>query len=160
MRLPLFHAALLLCLPPATALAASEERITPELQEKVVSFLEHFIDPAKTPAEQAALFAEEVDYYEHGKVDRKDIVRDVQRYVRHFPQRSYWLEDVSYINADPDSDRIYVAYSIGYAVANRSKSLTGKANYGAVIDNPETAPKVVSIKERITQRKPAATGNE
>lgn len=132
--------------------------VSPEMEKKVRAFLDRFVDPDKTPAEQAALFTEEAEYYEQGAVGKNAIRRDVERYVKHWPHRSYQVSEISYINPDPMSkDRVFVAYTIDFEVANRARTIRGKANYGAVINNLNDEPKVEAIKERVIRRKTGTT---
>ncbi|WP_334186851.1 hypothetical protein [Noviherbaspirillum sp.] len=131
--------------------------VSPETEKKVRTFLDRFVDADKSPAEQAALFTEEAEYYEQGVVGKNAIRRDVERYVKHWPHRSYQVSEISYINPDPMSkDRVFVAYTIDFEVANRARTIRGKANYGAVINNLSDEPKVEAIKERVTRRKSGA----
>jgi len=126
--------------------------VTADTEQKVREFLEYFVDAGKTPEEQAALFTERAEYYEHGYVGRDDIQRDVERYVRHWPRRYYEITDINFMSADPNSDRIFVSYTIDFEVARGKQSVTGKASYGAVIKDIDGEPKVESIKEKVTAR--------
>lgn len=147
-----------LMLLPACAVMQASAQQTPavsasgdeRLLEQVAEFLEHFIDPQKTPEQQAALFTRDAQYYEHGKVGPAAIRRDVEYYSRRWPYRDYRLSEIHYITPDPSSDRIFVSYAIEYRVANRAKAASGKAHYGAVLVNPHTAPQIEWIKEEIT----------
>ncbi len=134
--------------------------ISAATEQKVRAFLDRFIDADKTPSEQVALFADTVEYYNHGIVGKMHILHDVERYVRHWPQRDFQLAQIIYISTDPESDRVFVAYTIDFEVANRTRALSGRASYGAVIGDLDTAPKVESIKERITERKHGAVPGE
>jgi len=127
--------------------------LSSDTQKKVREFLEHFVDPEKTPQEQADLFTERAEYYEHGYVNRKDIVRDVERYVRHWPKRQYVVADIDFMSADPHSDRIFVSYTIDFEVERGTKRVRGKASYGAVITDIGGEPKVESIKEKVHARR-------
>ncbi|WP_148415523.1 hypothetical protein [Noviherbaspirillum massiliense] len=133
---------------------------SPDLEREVRTFLDRFVDPRKSPEEQAAFFTEDVEYYEQGTVGKAAIVQDVRRFQRHWPSRIYRVLDVSYIVPDPESDRLFVSYTIEYEVANRSRSLSGRANYGAVISHLGEAPKIEWIRERITRRKPGVALTE
>ncbi|HZW19826.1 hypothetical protein [Noviherbaspirillum sp.] len=126
--------------------------VTADTERKVRAFLDRFVDPEKTPEEQAELFTERAEYYEHGYVDREDIVRDVQRYVRHWPERRYTVAGIDFMSADPRSDRIFVSYTIDFEVARGEKSVAGKASYGAIIKDIDSEPKVESIKEKVHAR--------
>lgn len=130
--------------------------VTAATKEKVRAFLDHFVDADKTSAEQVALFADQVDYYEHGIVGKREILRDVDRYLRHWPYRRYEVVEISYMSADPESDRVFVSYTIDFDVARNARSISGKASYGAVIADLDSEPKVESIKEKVTARRSAS----
>lgn len=147
----------------ATAAAAdltSQESgtpVPPHLQQQVRAFLDHFVDPDKSPAEQAALFANPSEYYEHGTVGTADIVKDVRRFQKQWPQRNYWVTDVPAMVMDPATGQVFVSYTIGFDVANSSRSLTGKAHYGAVLSGLDASPKVEWIRENVMQRSSGAS---
>jgi hypothetical protein len=126
--------------------------ISPAMMMRIRTFLDGFVDPGKTPEQQTAFFADQVEYYDRGIVGKSVILRDVERFVRHWPVRNYRVVEIDYIRRDPDSDRIYVSYTIEFAVANRSKSIRGRANYGALIGGLDDTPKIESIKEKVTRR--------
>jgi hypothetical protein len=130
--------------------------VTVAMENKVRAFLDRFVDADKTPAEQVALFADQVDYYEQGIVGKQEILRDVDRYIRHWPQRRYEVAEISYMSADPESDRVFVSYTIEFDVARKARSISGKASYGAVIADLDGEPKVESIKEKVTARRYAS----
>lgn len=134
-----------------TSVAQSEytETATGSTRAKISDFLQYFIDADKTAAEQAALFTEDAEYYDHGQVSKREIARDVERYSRRWPYREYRLAKIHYITPDPDSDRAFVSYEIDYKVGNATKSAAGKAYYGAVIANLDTMPQIEWIKERV-----------
>ena len=117
--------------------------------EQVRLFLEHFIDPRKTPEQQAALFTPDVEYYGRKDVSNAEIIRDIKYFTRRWPTRSYRLASIHYITPDPASDRVFVSYEINYRVASDGKAASGKARYGAVIAHLSNAPKIEWIKEKI-----------
>lgn len=132
---------------------ANEEPAPPEVRQKVRAFLDHFVDPNKTPAEQAALFTDPVEYYEHGTVGTLHIVKDVKRFQKQWPHRKYWVIDVPRVVVDPTSNQVFVDYTIGFEVANNARSLSGTAHYGAVLVDLDDSPKVEWIKENVSYRK-------
>ena len=131
--------------------------VTADTERKIRSFLDRFVDADKTPEEQAALFTERAEYYEHGYVGRGEIQRDVERYVRHWPKRRYEVVQIDFMSADPHSDRIFVSYTIDFEVMRGAQSVSGKASYGAVITDIDGEPKVESIKEKVHKRSSAST---
>ena len=126
--------------------------VTADTERKVRTFLDRFVEADKSPEEQAALFTERAEYYEHGYVDRDDIVRDVERYMKHWPKRHYEVAGIDFMSADPRSDRIFVSYTVDFEVARGKESVSGKASYGAVIKDIDGEPKVESVKEKIHAR--------
>lgn len=134
----------------------SDRPVTAAMEEKVRAFLDRFVDAGKTPSEQADLFADRVDYYEHGIVGRHEILRDVDRYIRHWPHRRYEVAEISYMSADTESDRVFVSYTIDFEVARGARRIHGKASYGAVITGLDSEPKVESIKEKVSARRYAS----
>lgn len=126
--------------------------VTADMERKIRGFLDRFVDAEKTPEEQAELFTERAEYYEHGYVDRNDIRRDVERTVRQWPKRHYEVVRIDFMSADPHSDRIFVSYTIDFDVARGSRQVRGQASYGAVIKDIGGEPKVESIKEKVHAR--------
>jgi hypothetical protein len=133
--------------------ARHAEQIAPITVKQLRAFLDRFVDAGKTPEEQATFFAEPVEYYNHGIVGKSAIIRDVERFARHWPKRSYRVAQIDYINRDPESEQLFVSYTIDFEVANRSKTIKGRANYGALISNLGNSPKIESIKEKVVERK-------
>jgi hypothetical protein len=123
--------------------------VTQITANRIWVFLEKFIDSNKSAAEYADFFADGAEYYDHGIVPKAEIVRDVERYTRRWPWRFYRLTKIDYITPDPSSDRVFVSYEIEFEVANASKTVAGKADYGAVIADPDGAPRIEWIKERV-----------
>jgi hypothetical protein len=143
---------------PAERIAAEppaqpQNQVSALTAQQVRAFLDRFVDPSKTPEEQAAFFTDRVEYYDHGIVGKKAIRRDVERFVRHWPYRSYRVAEIDYIHPDPESERLFVSYSIDFEVANKSKAIRGRASYGALISGLGDAPKIEPIQERVTKRR-------
>lgn len=132
--------------------SSHEQEIGAGSVKKVRAFLDRFVDPEKTPEEQTAFFADYVEYYNQGIVGKSTILHDVKRFVRYWPHRNYRVAEINYINPDPDSDRLFVSYTIEFEVANKAKIIRGRANYGALISALDASPKIESIKERIVER--------
>jgi hypothetical protein len=133
--------------------AGASVKITPDMETKIRRFLDRFVDAGKTPQEQLAFFADDVQYYDQGMIGKPAILRDVHRYVRHWPQRNYRVAKIDYINPDPDSDSVFVSYTIDFMVANRTRTIAGKARYGALISSLGNSPKIAAIQEKVTERK-------
>ncbi|MDB5839232.1 MAG: hypothetical protein JWQ23_1184 [Herminiimonas sp.] len=130
------------------------ENIDEATIERIEIFLQRFIDPDKTVAEQAALFTENVEYYDRGMVGKAEILKDINYSVRRWPWRFYRLASIDYITRDPASvaDRIFVTYTLSFEVANPSKTIAGTASYAALIVDLNTEPKIQAITEKVRKR--------
>lgn len=138
--------------PQAARDGHSGKPVGAETEMKVRRFLDRFVDAGKTPAEMAALFADDALYYGQGAVGKEAILRDVARYNRHWPYRSFRVSEISYMNTDPESEGVFVAYSIDFEVANSMRAIAGKAHYAALIEDPNGTPKMKAIRERVVKR--------
>ncbi|WP_151636690.1 hypothetical protein [Noviherbaspirillum aerium] len=127
------------------------------LEQTVALFLQQFISPDKSPEAQAEFFADGVDYYEFGPTARSEIVRDVRHYSRRWPVRNYRLARIEYITPDPASDSVFVSYVLEYEVSGPQRSARGQANYGAVIADLHSEPKIEWIRERVVGKRNAGT---
>lgn len=125
------------------------------LEQAVETFLQQFISPDKSPEAQAEFFADGVDYYEFGPTTRNEIVRDVRHYSRRWPMRNYRLARIDYITPDPASDSVFVSYVLEYEVSSSQRHARGQANYGAVIANLHSEPKIEWIRERVVGKRQA-----
>lgn len=128
--------------------------VPPETVARVSTFLKRFVAPDKSPEEQLSMFADNVEYYDRGIVGKEEIMRDMQRYRRQWPQREYRVSEIDLIFADPQSDRVYVRYEVEFKVANPGKArrISGRGMYGAVIADIDGKPHVASIREGVIAR--------
>lgn len=126
--------------------------------EKIRSFLDRFVDANKSPAETAALFADDVRYHERGAVGKDEILRETARYNEHWPYRRFRVSEIAYMNADPQSNGVFVAYTVDFEVANSMRAISGKAHYAALIEDADGMPKMKAIRERAARRLPGSRG--
>ncbi|GIZ50369.1 hypothetical protein [Noviherbaspirillum aridicola] len=122
------------------------------LEDEVWSFLEAFIDGENTHAEQLAFFAERVHYYDRGVLATDAIARDIGYTLRRWPWRDNRLVEIEYLKPLPGEDRVFVSYVVDYEVANRERTVRGRARYGAVIAGIGDEPRIEGIFENITRR--------
>jgi hypothetical protein len=125
---------------------------------QVRDFLERFIDPDSTPAEQTKFFTEDANYYGRGPVGMAEIEKDIIRHRRHWPSRAYQLLQIDYLSSDPATDTVFVSYTVGFYVENGRQTIRGTANYGAFIVDLDTWPRIVWVMEKITGRRDAGSG--
>lgn len=140
--------------PPA---AASRQR--PGLDE-VRAFLARYLQAGQTndvPGE-LAFYADRVDFFNEGVVERHFIENDSARYDKRWPQRHFTLLDPLTLSDAPDGDPDKVVAHFRYAFANKGPRYTveGKADNTFTIQH--TGPgnfRIVSMKEeRVREKQP------
>jgi hypothetical protein len=124
-----------------------------DVEDRVRSFLEAFIDGANTPAQQLEFFADQVLYYNQGMLGKAAMGRDIQYTMRRWPRRNNRLVEIEYLKPLPEEDKVFVSYVVDYEVANASRIVYGTALYGAVISGLGEQPRIEGILERVVKRR-------
>jgi hypothetical protein len=132
--------------PPATvdnspASDISEER----LHDYVGAFVLAGLDPQV--GAEAAFFADRVQYYNDGMMDRGKIRQDLQRYAARWPERQFRL--AGDINIEPQSDkRVRVTFPLRYELRNGAKHSSGKVDKTLVLERAGDDLQIVAVNER------------
>ena len=138
--------------PPA---AARRQRPTPD---EVRAFLSRYLQAGQTndtPGE-LAFYADHVDYFDEGVVDRHFIEIDVTRYDRRWPQRRFTLLEPLTLSEPPDGDPDKFVAHFRYAFANKGPrySVEGKADSTFTLhgDSPGGL-RIIGMKEQRVREK-------
>ena len=120
------------------------------LKGEIETYLKHYLAAVGSNRLQDELhfYADHVDYFNTGPVDRRIIERSLTHYYSRWPHRSYGPpEDVSYRTV-PGRGEIVVQYRQHMTLSNgKAKAHVTTAN--EIIINAATSdPRIVSIKER------------
>ena len=109
--------------PPAAASAG--EFSTDRLRDYVAAFVLAGLD--KSVGAEAEFFADRVDYYDQGVMDREKIQQDLKRYDERWPERHFWV--AGKINVEPQSEnRVRVTFPLGFKLRNGNKQSSGKVD--------------------------------
>lgn len=138
---------------PVSVDISSRESIPASTVEQVNRFLAYFVEADKPAGEQAALYVNNPSYFDLDGASKTEMIKDMERYRRHWPDRKYRLTDIEYIKLDPDSDRIFVSYAVDFEVANAARQVNGTARYGSTILHLDGIPKMETITEKVISRK-------
>jgi peptidoglycan hydrolase-like protein with peptidoglycan-binding domain len=129
--------------PPATA--SADEFSTDRVRDYVAAFVLAGFD--KNVGAEAEFFADHVDYYDQGGMDREKIQQDLKRYDERWPERHFWV--AGKINIEPQSEnRVRVTFPLGFKLRNGNKTSTGKVNKTLVLGPAGDDLQIVAVNER------------
>ena len=105
------------------------------------------------PLDVAALYASRSLYMDHGQVDVAFIRNDLAEYWQKWPFRHYRLISSPETVRANDGDYLIVRYRIAFDVQNRTKRISGEAEYMLGIFDSYKNPPVFAMKENILRRR-------
>lgn len=128
--------------PPPASPPPSGAAIKPEASaDQARLFVEKYLlaGQSNDPAAEAALFADRVDYFDSGKVNRAFIERDVRRYDHRWPERYFAIEGGVRLLPGEGPGQVNVDVTYRFNVKGRKYSVEGRVGttYTLVGDRPE-----------------------
>ena len=139
--------------PVATAAAqagpqessASSTLSAERLRDYVGAFVLAGLDPHV--GSETEFFADRVQYYDQGVLDRDKIRKDLQRYDAHWPDRRFWLDgDISV--ESQNGNRVRITFPLRYDLRNGAKHASGKINKTLVLEPHGDDLQIVAVNER------------
>jgi len=119
---------------PATALDTGPSAAgisTERLHDYVAAFVLAGLD--KNVGAETEFFADRVEYYDQGVMDREKIRGDLKRYDERWPERHFWV--AGKLNVEPQSDnRVRVTFPLGFKLRNGNRTVTGKVDKTLVLE--------------------------
>ena len=129
--------------PPATA--SANEFSTDRLRDYVAAFVLAGLD--KSVGAEAEFFADRVNYYDQGVMDREKIREDLKRYDERWPERHFWV--AGKINVEVQSEnRVRVTFPLGFKLRNGNKQSSGKVDKTLVLEPAGDDLQIVAVNER------------
>jgi len=129
--------------PPATA--SVDEFGTDRLRDYVAAFVLAGLD--KNVGAEAEFFADRVNYYDQGEMDREKIQQDLKRYDERWPERHFWI--AGKISIEPQSEkRVRVTFPLGFKLRNGNKQSSGKVDKTLVLQPAGDDLQIVAVNER------------
>ena len=125
---------------PST-LVLSRER----LRDYVGAFILAGLDPRV--GSELEFFADRVQYYNQGVVDREKIRRDLQSYNQRWPQRRFWLAGEVNVEPQPDS-RLRVIFPLRYELRSAAERSSGKVQKTLLVEVTGEDLQIVGVNER------------
>jgi peptidoglycan hydrolase-like protein with peptidoglycan-binding domain len=134
--------------PPATvadAGSAAPEFSSERLRDYVAAFVLAGLD--KNVGAETEFFADRVQYYDQGIMDREKIREDLKRYDERWPERHFWVAGP--INIEPQNEnRVRVTFPLGFKLRNGSKQSSGKVAKALVLEPAGDDLQIVAVNER------------
>jgi peptidoglycan hydrolase-like protein with peptidoglycan-binding domain len=129
--------------PPATG--SADEFSTDRLRDYVAAFVLAGLD--KNVGAETEFFADRVDYYDQGMMDREKIREDLKSYDERWPERHFWV--AGKINVEPQSEnRVRVTFPLGFKLRNGNKQSSGKVDKTLVLEPAGDDLQIVAVNER------------
>jgi peptidoglycan hydrolase-like protein with peptidoglycan-binding domain len=133
--------------PSATGLDAGSSAAgisTERLRDYVAAFVLAGLD--KNVGAETEFFADRVQYYDQGVMDREKIREDLKRYDERWPERHFWV--AGKINVEPQSDnRVRVTFPLGFKLRNGNRTVTGKVDKTLVLEPAGDDLQIVAVNE-------------
>ena len=129
--------------PPATG--SADEFSTDRLRDYVAAFVLAGLD--KNVGAETEFYADRVEYYDQGVMDREKIREDLKRYDERWPERHFWV--AGKINIEPQGEnRVRVTFPLGFKLRNGNRTVTGKTNKTLVLERAGDDLQIVAVNER------------
>ncbi len=101
---------------------------------------------------QLRLYADEVDYYSNGKIDRRLIEQTLRRYHARWPRRKYRVGNLIRYTRVPDRGEIILTFAVTLTLRDGTRTVKGETENRLVIRAATVDPRIVSISERRIRR--------
>ncbi len=118
-------------------------------RERVRDYVAAFVLAGLDPQIGAELefFGDNVNYFDSGVIGREQIRRDLRRYDKQWPQRSFWLDGE--VDVEPQADsRIRVTFPLRFDLRNGSRHSSGKVRKTLLLEVIGDDLRIVGVNER------------
>jgi hypothetical protein len=116
-----------------------------DLESFVKAYIQSGASDTSSPVLEIAFYADHVDYFAHGLVDRDFIAKDVRDYAKRWPQR--WLAINGPIEfAVVNARTVRATFQTSFGAANAKKAVRGVVESVLLIDIAGNQPVIISAK--------------
>jgi hypothetical protein len=131
--------------PPPAPIAA-QRSIT---QAETIDFLKGWLSAMEHGdlKREMSYFADRVNYYSNGPIDRRLIEHTLRRYQAQWPARSYSLVKVISQSTNPRTAEITVTYQVRFTLKHRGAKAQGMTLNQIVINAATSSPRISAIRE-------------
>lgn len=131
---------------PAPAPIAAQRSLT---SAETVKFIEGYLSAMEGGdlKRELGFFADRVNYYSNGAIDRRIIEYSLRRYQVQWPSRSYSLAKVLSSSTNPRTAEITVTYQVNFTLKHKGAKAHGTTLNQIVINAATVSPRIVAIRE-------------
>jgi len=136
--------------PESVVVAPERSEPSPALQaDEVQSFVDEYLRAAQapTPDKEVAFYADDVDYFDSGRVSRTFVEKDQRAYYRRWPSRKFTLTGEPTIERVSDRGAT-VRFRMRYALRSDSDSASGRTENVLRVKRTENGLRIAGIRER------------
>jgi peptidoglycan hydrolase-like protein with peptidoglycan-binding domain len=131
--------------PAPPAITPTGNVSTERLRDFVAAFVLAGLD--RNVGAEAEFFADRVEYYDQGIMDREKIREDLKRYDERWPERHFWITGT--INIEPQNENgARVTFPLGFKLRNGNRVVTGKVDKTLVLEPVGDDLQIVAVNER------------
>ena len=135
-------------MPPQPGNSLATSLSTERLRDYIGAFVLAGLDPHV--GAEVDFFADRVQYYNDGIVDREKIRRDLQRYDAQWPERHFWL--AGEITVEPQThNRLRVTFPLRFDLRNGAKHSSGKIDKSLLVEVTGEDLQIVAVNESKAQ---------
>jgi hypothetical protein len=123
-------------------------------KEEIRNFLRRYFDASqsRTPEDELAFYADRVDYYDHGAVEKSYIRNELAVYDQRWPTRKYMLGDS--LRVAHSGNNTVATTRVSFEVANneRNRRATGRMDATFNLSKRGDSLQIISVKEARVRR--------
>jgi hypothetical protein len=97
--------------------------------------------------DELSMYADRVDYYHNGSVDRRVIEHSLRKYYTLWPKRDYRLARVVAYSVSPRRGEITITYQVDFSLRGPKGRVKGTTQNRIVINAATSSPRIVAIRE-------------
>jgi hypothetical protein len=117
----------------------------------VETFIRNYLHAAQAemPERELGHYADRLDYFDHGKVARSFVEKDVRRYYRRWPERKYTLLGLEVTAHSPAEAT--VKFRIRFELKGKRESATGQTDNTFRVRRTSTGLELIQMREKLVR---------
>jgi peptidoglycan hydrolase-like protein with peptidoglycan-binding domain len=102
----------------------------------------------RDPQGELRFYADRVEYFHNGSVDRRIVERTLRDYYKKWPKRTFDLGTPVQYRPDPARGEIVISFQVNFTLKGSRGSVRGRTENEIVINAATADPRIVKIQER------------
>jgi hypothetical protein len=125
----------------------TDQQIEPK---EITAFIKDYFHAASRNDLQNELhfYADRVDYFHNGRIDRRIVERTLRDYYQRWPKRSYRVANVVSYRRIPSRAEIEVVCRVDFSLKKAGRKVKGQTENRFIINAATSDPRIVRVDER------------